>query len=261
MAGRGAQHAPPAPSRGRSQHFLRSRRLAAELVHDAGVAAAESVLEIGAGDGRLTAELAAVARHVRAIELDPLLAARLRRRFQGANVTVVEADAVTLPLPREPFRVLANLPFHVTARMLRRLLDDPTELLTAADLIVEWGAARKRAQTWPSTLLGVTWGAWFTFAVARRLPAGCFSPRPRVDAGVLSIRRRPLPLVATSDLQRWRRFVRDGFARPRLRDGLGASVGERELRRLADVYGFRRDAAPRDLDVHQWAALFRASSP
>jgi 23S rRNA (adenine-N6)-dimethyltransferase len=228
-------------------------------VRDAAIAGDELVLEIGAGTGRLTAELALVARRVVAVEIDPPLVAALRRRFVGTNVAIVEGDAVERPLPAEPFRVFANLPFHVTAATLRRLLDDPAEPLTAADLIVEWGAARKRAETWPSTLLGVTWGAWYAFALERRLPAACFSPPPRVDAGLLSIRRRSLPLVRVGDAASWRRFVRDGFAPPRVLDGLRGHLSERELKRLADVYGFARDAPPRDLDVHQWAALYRSS--
>ena len=260
MTGRGAKQAPPASGRARSQHFLRSRRLAAELVHDAEIGACDLVLEIGAGTGRLTSELARVARRVLAVEIDPLLAETLRDRFSATTVTVLEADVLAVALPDEPFRVLANIPFHVTAATLRHLLDDPMAPMTRAELIVEWGAARKRAEVWPSTLLGVTWGASYTFALVRRLPAACFSPPPQVDAGLLSIRRRSSPLVSNRDVAGFRRFVRDGFASPRLRDGLRKHLSERELKRLSDVYGFERRAAPRDLDVHQWAALYRATA-
>jgi 23S rRNA (adenine-N6)-dimethyltransferase len=75
---------------------------------------------------------------VLAIELDPYWAAHLRGRW--ANVEVVEADAATVRLPREPFRVLANLPFDGTNAILRHLLDDPFVPLVRADLIVQWGS-------------------------------------------------------------------------------------------------------------------------
>jgi 23S rRNA (adenine-N6)-dimethyltransferase len=216
----------------------------------------ELVLEIGAGDGRLTAELARAARCVIAVELDASLAAGLATRFDGRNVEVVAGDALTEPLPREPFRVVANLPFHVTAALLRRLLDDPHTPLTRADVIVEWGAARKRASMWPSTQLGVTWGAWYAFALERRLPASCFAPRPSVDAGLLSARRREPPLVPPDVAAQYRDFVRAGFSAPALRDGLRGRVAPRALKQAADLYGFPRAAAARDLDAHQWAALF-----
>ena len=67
------------------------------------------VLDVGAGTGRLTAELARAARRVVAIELDPRLADALRGRWP--NVDVVCDDATAVTLPQVPFRVVANLPF------------------------------------------------------------------------------------------------------------------------------------------------------
>jgi len=217
------------------------------------------VLEIGAGTGQLTADLARAARAVVAVEIDAALVAELRRRFAGTNVVVVHGDALERPAVAEPFRVFANVPFHRSAETLHHLLDDPAGPLTRADLILQWGAVRKRAAVWPATLLGVCWGAFYTFTLVRRLPAACFSPRPLVDAGLLAIERRGQPLVPVVEALRFRRFVQAGFAVPRLREGVNAWLTPRELRRLADIYGFPRNAAPRELDVHQWTALFRAS--
>jgi 23S rRNA (adenine-N6)-dimethyltransferase len=238
-----------AARRGLDQHFLRSNQLAAELVRSAGLTRDDRVLEIGAGSGRLTAELARVAGHVLAVEVDPRWARQLRGR-PADNVTVVQADALQLPLPGEPFRVVANLPFGQTTAFLRHLLDDPSVPLERADVIVEWGYALKRAVVWPSTLLGATWGAWWTFRIDRRLPAQCFEPKPSVDAGLLVVARRDPPLVRNSDRLGYRDFVRCGF-----QGGLRAVAPPRHVRRVA------RRAAPRDLDVHQWAALFRAAGP
>jgi 23S rRNA (adenine-N6)-dimethyltransferase len=243
VAGRRARDARRS-GRARSQHFLRSHALAAELVHAAGVSADDLVLEIGAGDGRLTAELARAARRVTAVEIDPRWAARLRGRWP--NVHVVQADAFSLELPHEPYLVVANLPFDRTTDALRHLLDDPRAALVRAHLIVEWGAALKRASIWPSTLNGVLWGAWWTFRLERRLPAGAFDPSPSVDAGVLAVERRRPPLVPESELRAYRRFVARGF-----RHGLRAVAAPRLLRRLELA-----KASPRDLDVHQWATLF-----
>jgi 23S rRNA (adenine-N6)-dimethyltransferase len=259
VAGERARRARPVGERARSQHFLRSSRLAAELVDGAGVSTDDLVVEIGAGTGKLTVELARTARRVIAVELAAALAVQLARRFKGSNVAVVHGDALEQPVPNEPFRVVANLPFHATTATLRYLLDDPRTPLTRADLILEWDSARKRAAVWPSTLLGVYWGAWNTFAVVRRLPAACFAPRPRVDGGLLSICRRAVPLVPVEHAGRFRRFVRCGFAASRLHSALRGYVSPREFKRVAEVYGFARAACGRDLDVHQWAALFRAA--
>jgi 23S rRNA (adenine-N6)-dimethyltransferase len=237
VAGRRASRA--RPPRARSQHFLRTSALAAELVRDAELEPDEVVLDLGAGSGRLTAKLARTVREVVAVELDPRWAAHLRGRW--ANVRVVEADAVSVPLPTAPFRVVANIPFHRTTDLLRRLLDDPRVPLTRADLIVEWGVALKRALPWPSTANDVRWGAWYGFSLARRLPRASFDPPPSVDAGVLVVERRRVPLVPEVEADRYAAFVARGF-----RHGLRAVAGGRAPRGIE----------ARDLDAHQWAALY-----
>src|SRR5205823_12689979 len=98
--------------------------------------------------------------------------------------------------PAEPFKVVANTPFGRTAAILRSLLDDPSVPLVAADLVVQWELAVKRAALWPTTSAGAYWGAWYRFAPVRRLPPFVFAPPPTVDAGVLRIERRDDPLVA-----------------------------------------------------------------
>lgn len=220
-------------ARARSQHFLRSATLAAGIVRDAGVGPSDLVLDLGAGSGRLTSELARKARRVVAVELDEMWASRLRGRWP--NVDAISGDAATIPLPREPFRVVANLPFDRTTAILRHLLDDPAVRLERADVVVEWNVAVKRALPWPSTLNGVLWGAWYTCGLARRLPRRAFDPPPAVDAGLLVFERRPTPLVDARRWQEYRRFVALGFRR-----------GSRGL-------GGRQ---PRDLDAHEWAGRF-----
>jgi 23S rRNA (adenine-N6)-dimethyltransferase len=214
------------------------------VVRHAGLAPGTLVLDLGAGSGRLTAELALAAERVVAVELDPYWAERLRGRWD--NVRVLSADAAAVELPLEPFRVVANLPFDRTTAILRHLLDDPRVPLERADVIVEWGVAVKRAVPWPSTLNGVLWGAWYSSAVTRRLPRSSFAPPPRVDAGVLVFRRRTSPLVPVERHESYRRFVAAGF-----RHGLRAVAPTRVLRGLG-VAG----AQPRELDAHGWATLF-----
>jgi 23S rRNA (adenine-N6)-dimethyltransferase len=236
----------PRSHRGRGRHFLRSSKLAAELVRAAGVGRGDLVLDLGAGSGVLTGALTRTGARVVAVEIDAELAAGLRRRFDD----VVEGDALRVALPREPFKVVANLPFGAGTAILRRLLD-PRVPLEAADVIVEWGLATKRAAVWPSTQLGAYWGAWFELSVRRRLPRCVFAPPPSVDAGVLRFLRREEPLVPVRDARAYSGFLARGY-----RDGPRAVVPWLRLKQLEAELGFDRRAEPRDLDAGQWAALF-----
>jgi 23S rRNA (adenine-N6)-dimethyltransferase len=181
---------------------------------------------------------------VLAVELDAKWAASLRGRWP--NVEVIEGDAARIQLPREPFRVVANLPFDRTTELLRMLFDDPSAALARADLIVEWGVAVKRGLPWPSTLNDVSWGAFYQTSVERRLPRLAFDPAPGVDAGVLVFKRRAEPLIPLGSAHDYRRFARRGF-----RGGLRSVAPARALKGISEP-----GATARDLDAHQWAELF-----
>jgi len=188
-------------SRPRGRHYL-APRLAADLVRNAGVSSGDLVVEIGAGNGVITRELRARARRVIALELDEPAARK---------IGVLHMDALDFRWPRDPFRVVANLPFAHTTPIMRHLLDDPRVPLMRADVIVGWGWAVKRCSQRPSTLLTMSWAPWFELTITRRIPAAGFRPVPSTDAAVVTITRRPDPLLRPDEAPRFQRFLRTGF--------------------------------------------------
>jgi 23S rRNA (adenine-N6)-dimethyltransferase len=128
---------------------------------------------------------------------------------------------------------------------------DPRVQLVSADVIVEWAVACKRAAVWPSTQLSAFWGAWFELSVVRRLPRCVFAPPPAVDAGVLRIVRRLAPLIPVGERRGYEAFLARAY-----REGPRAVIPWRQLKRSEGELGFDRRARARDLDLHQWAALY-----
>jgi 23S rRNA (adenine-N6)-dimethyltransferase len=217
------------------------------------------VLDLGAGGGLLTRALADAGARVRAVELDPAALRQLRTRFdREPRVEVVAADATEVPLPREPFAVVANLPFAAGTAILRRLLGDPRVPLTQLDAIVEWGLATKRTAVWPSTLLGCTWGAWYDLRLVRRVPRACFAPPPSVDAAVLRATRRTDALVPPAEARAYVALLRRAFAAQTPLDRL---LPRGTVHRLALELGFDPHATARDLDPRRWAQLYAAVRP
>lgn len=167
------------------------------------------MVEVGAGFGRLTEELASRAGRVVAIEADQRSAARLASRFRDRRqVTVVAGDALRVPLPVRPFKVVANPPFHLTSPLLHRLLDGCLPQLQRADLVLEWRAAVGLCAISPPSRRSLPWQPWFEFLLVRRLAADRFNPEPACDAALVSVRRRASPLLTEGQAAAFRRFLR-----------------------------------------------------
>jgi 23S rRNA (adenine-N6)-dimethyltransferase len=171
------------PASGRSRRAWGWYRLddewAARVVAAAAVRPGELVLDIGAGTGALTGPLVRAGARVVAVELHPGRAAVLRQRFP--QITVIQADALSLPLPGRPFRVVASPPYGITAGLIGLLLKAGPRLV-AADLVLQRAVVRRYAgQRAPKA---------HRIGTGLVVPRHAFRPPPRVDSAVLIVRRR-----------------------------------------------------------------------
>jgi 23S rRNA (adenine-N6)-dimethyltransferase len=160
------------------------------LIDATGIGPGDLVLDIGAGDGRITAQLLDRGVSVIAVELHPDRAAALRDRFRARDVTVVRADASDLRPPRQPFKVVANPPFGITTALLRRLTRPTSRLETASLVVPAWAAARWSAGRGAG---GTASKQLFRCTHGGIVPAKAFRPAPRADAGILRIQRSGAP--------------------------------------------------------------------
>ena len=197
------------------QHFLKSPKVVRRLLAEARVNAEDLVLDLGAGKGSITHEAARAGARVIAVELDPRLISFLLARFvQEPRVSVVGKDLRELRLPGQEFKVVANLPFHVTTNILRKLLD-PSAFLNRAALLVQRGVAIKRTRR-SGNMFNALVSPWFRLWEAGTVARTAFEPFSPVDTSVLAVARRDVPLVSISERASYEELVGLGFERAEL---------------------------------------------
>jgi 23S rRNA (adenine-N6)-dimethyltransferase len=232
-------------------HFLRDRKLITKLACASGATAGHLVFDLGAGSGAITAGLAATGARVIAVERDPKLAARLRRRFDHhPDVRVVEADLRTVPLPRRPFLVVASPPFSVTTALCRRLLADPAVPLAGAELIVQRAAACWLASPRPRDAETAWWSARFQIDLRQTVSSASFTPPPRVNAAWVSVRPRAV-LPSARGSRYLRAILPAAYRRPLTRTDVVLAGNKRVLLRA----GMSPAAPIAEVTADQWHQL------
>ena len=244
-----------------SQHFLRSRALAASLVAQTSISPGDLVVEIGAGQGVLTRELALRCGQLVAVEIDSRMVQHLRAQFGDTpHVQVVQGNFLRFDLPDRAYKVLASIPFSRTAAIIRHLVNAPSPPVDAY-LVVQREAAERfsgapyAGEMLPSLLLK----SWWQVEILRRLRRTDFEPPPRVVPVLLWLARRTRPLVSDSQSALYRHFVTSVFGQggSTVRRCLRRIFTTRQIGRLARELRFKGEAPPSALTFDQWLGLFR----
>jgi 16S rRNA (adenine1518-N6/adenine1519-N6)-dimethyltransferase len=249
------------------QHFLRDAGIARAIVDLVAPTANDLVVEIGPGEGALTAELARRAGRLIALEVDPVLAARLRPRF--ARAEIVEADARTWDYgtlaapPGGRVLVVGNLPYSVGKPILMALVAARTAI-DAMALMLQREVAERVAAAPGSRIYGslsVLTQFYCHVELALRVPPGAFRPPPKVESAVIRLGVLASPSVPVADERRFHVVVRAAFAQRRktLANALSAGLGRPAdaLRAAAEAAGIDPTRRAETLTMLEFAELTR----
>ncbi|CAM3598634.1 23S ribosomal RNA methyltransferase Erm [Marinicrinis lubricantis] len=250
---------PQQQSQRHGQHFLRDKQIIEEMIKQADIQPADTVIDIGAGAGAITLALAQRAGSVLAVEKDNGLAQTLRKRSASLrNVTVVEKDIMNLRLPRDPYLAVANIPFYMTTSILKLLMNGSGSKLKRAILLIEKGAAlgfTSRPITKPSIL---AWRMWYDLKMIRVVERRHFSPPPKVDAALLLIQKKTPAFLEEHHFHRFLAFAEDVLRYPRMPVYLALSgiFTPPQIKKLCLHAGVDRDFPICKLNEQQWAAVY-----
>jgi len=241
-----------------AQNFFRSSILVRSLLDTSSIESCDIVYEIGSGRGIITAELARIARKVIAIEKDSILVQQLRERFQDVgNVEVIANDFLQYHIPDTEYKIFANIPYNITADIVRKILYTPP-IPSEAYLVMQKEAAEKFSGSPSETQFSILAKSLFDLQIIRKLQNTDFEPVPNVDSVLLHIKKRHSVLVREEDTFLYHSFVHYGFGRWKnsLKLIFKPIFTYQQWKRLSKDLHFPLDATPSELTLEQWLGLF-----
>lgn len=233
-----------------SQNFLRSPKLAESLIARSNLTKDDIVYDIGAGSGVISSALAKKVKQVVAVEYEPGAAKILIHNMQPyPNVTVKIGDIMKLNLPTSPYKIFANIPFHLSSPIIQRFINSPMAP-EAAYLIVQKQFGRKLIATDTSHFtgqLGMLLGAEYTVKIIKSLRKTDFWPHPAVDTVFIELVKRKTPLVPKNRLSGYTQFTIQCFSDP-----------HKLAKMPLNIIGQQPGASPSRLSLDQWVLLFNS---
>lgn len=244
------------------QHFLVDRRVLGKIVAAARLEPGDRVIEVGPGLGVLTRALARRAGEVVAIEVDSGLAQALRDTLADhPNVRVIHADVLKVEpasVVAPPYKVVANLPYYITAPVLRHFLEAQVRPERMVVMVQREVALKLVAGPGDLGLLALSVQFYSRPTLVATVSARSFYPQPKVNSAVVALDVLPRPALDV-DPQHFFHVVKGGFAAPRkqLRNSLaqGLGVPPAEAGRWLEQAGIDPKRRPEELSLEDWGRL------
>ena len=205
------------------QNFISDGNLLASIVSLSSVTKEDVVVEIGAGAGTLTREIAAAAKRVVSYEIDRSLRPVLAETLKDAdNAEVVFKDFLKEKTSDfedfigEDYIVIANLPYYITTPVIMKFVEEAKHCKRLVIMVQEEVALRLAAKEDTPDYGGITASIAVTgdAKIVKKVPRNMFYPVPNVDSAVVRIDLCP-PKYGVTDLAFYRKTVKAAFANRR----------------------------------------------
>ncbi len=240
------------------QHFLIDQDTLDEIICAAALNGADHVVEIGPGIGILTKELLKRVGHVTAIEIDARFPPLLKSYVGDASkLTIITGNALQERVPEETFKVVANIPYHITSPLLHRFFLENPVLPTSMTLLIQREVAENIASKGSDSILTVLTHLFGTPKLLRLVPPGAFIPPPAVDSAVLHIDCHKEPIVPKEKVHKILGVAKLAMSKRRkmLSNTIGTLPNGDEAMAKANIDPKRR---PQTLSIQEWIGLEKA---
>lgn len=203
------------------QNFLHDVHWISRIAQAINALPGQAIIEIGPGQAALTRELIAAAGHVSAVEIDRDLAMWLRTQFTESELTLIEADALTLDwnalVTDRPLRIAGNLPYNISSPILFKLLEVADNIADQHFMlqreVVDRMVALPGSKTYGRLSVMLQWR--YRMTKLFDVPPGAFNPPPKVVSSVVRMVPKQKAEVPDVDFKLFSSVVAQAFGQRR----------------------------------------------
>jgi 16S rRNA (adenine1518-N6/adenine1519-N6)-dimethyltransferase len=246
------------------QHFLKDTRVCKKMIDASDLQKKDTVLEIGPGEGVLTAFLLESGAHVIAIEKDrdliPILRARFQKAITAKKLMLIEGDIRDIDLKKlklAQYKVIANIPYYISGLLFRFFLENKLQPQVLTFLVQKEVAERICAKDHKESILSLAVKAYGEPVYIYTVKRGAFAPPPRVDSAVLSIKNISRKNFSSKKHEStYFSLIKQGFHAPRKQIG-GIFKKDEAVLKLLEDEGIGRTTRPEDISFSSWVSISR----
>lgn len=248
------------PNKKFGQNFLVNEAVLDSIVAAAELSESDHVVEIGAGLGTLTRELAKNAGQVTALEYDREIYPALTANLVGVeNVELQNLDVRKYEPPADKYKLVANIPYYLTSPILRQFFVETVSRPETTVLLIQREVAEKICNTKKLSVLSLQVKIFGTAELICRVPRESFLPQPKVESAVIRVKLLPRPLIPTADLPEFFDLIHAGFRAPRKKIGGSLTAGLPYAKDISQQIlaesGVDPELRPENLTIADWQKL------
>ncbi|PIT96599.1 hypothetical protein COT82_02280 [Candidatus Campbellbacteria bacterium CG10_big_fil_rev_8_21_14_0_10_35_52] len=243
-----------------SQNYINNQQLVNKLLKFVDFESTKTILEIGPGKGIITDVLIKQNKKIIAIEADSKLFSELQKKYANTtNLSLIKADFLKYTTPNEPFTVVSNIPFNITANIIKKITNEQSKLYVAylimqKDAVIKFIGAPHAHSPVLSHILNIN----FEIKLLMDIDKLNYSPRPKFNTAFVSIKKREKPVFDKQKSEQFKDFLVYIFERrkPLIKEALKSVMSNLQVKIILDNLHIPENKEIKKILFTDWVSIF-----